>query len=1162
MKLTKIKLAGFKSFVDPTTIDIVGNIVAIVGPNGCGKSNIIDAIRWVLGESSAKQLRGSSMQDVIFNGSESRSSVSRVSVELIFDNSLQKPNSIWSSYDEISIKRILTRQSESTYYINNQIVRKKDITELFLGTGLSAKGYAVIEQGMISRIIESKPEELRYYLEEVAGVSKYRERRKDTVSKLEETRTNILRLKDIHLTIIKQIEELKEQASVAKLYLELKQKSDGLQINLYYTQLEITKNKIDELNNNINSYQSQYQDNNQYLIQLNEELVNFNEQRCQLDNELHIVTDNFNDLRALIAKLEERYKNIIDNEAKQQLDIKEHRDKIDNLLLDINKLNQEHNNCTDILNNNKNLLNNIDIELEQQYLTLDDLTIDYDKISNDKHNINNKINEMKQQQILLAKTLELKNNNLTKIDKNITVHNDNSQIIDIDSINNQLINSQNQLLILNNTLSDIKIGIENKKNQLARLIQQKKKLLGELNQVKIDKSSIKTKIVMFNELLVKHSKNQIQLSDYIDNVQDSKVLWQNITVTTGYELASQLVLDELMKAIYINSVKTLKKIPTNSLTLWLNNQLNSQSSTVILKSNSLANYIKINSSEFYNLYNLLNKYIVCDDINQALLILNDLPDAEYIITKDGIILSHDYIKFGTNITKDNILEYQNKLALLEVEYNNYKIIEQKTEQELKILEQEFDQSELELNSQIELQNNLKHDIYTHNLDNTKLEQQILQNDKYNHFINNELKKLTEDKLSIELEIEQLNNQAFDCDESLCQLFEQDSIINVKYQNIKQQHEDSSFKCKNLESKTDNTKHQIKINEQRLDNIKELLEKNNQQMLSHQTSLDKLKTTVNENNIDNQLKELELNRQNAIIIVDKINLVQAQIKQIDESIRAKQKDINQIQHLQQKITDEINLENLNIEKQKLYLQNYQTRLQEFNLVLSSQNRILELDIEHTEIQITKYKEQIEQLGLVNLKAVEDLNNLELKYLQMSNQLNDMEEAIQKLELVLKQIDVESSKLLKDTFIRVNNAFINYFKLLFGGGSCYLELTNSDILTAGINIFANPLGKKNSLIHLLSGGEKALTAMSLIFAFFSLNPAPFCLLDEVDAPLDDVNTLKLCNLIKELASSTQFIYISHNKLTMELATQMIGVTMQEKGISIIVNVSIKDVKVYAS
>lgn len=1158
MKLIKIKLAGFKSFVDPTVIEINGNLVGVVGPNGCGKSNVMDAIRWVLGETSAKQLRGSSMQDVIFNGSQHRKPVSRASVELIFDNSLQKFNNIWSNYNEISIKRLLTRNSESLYFINNQVVRKKDVTDLFLGTGLSSKGYAVIEQGMISRIIESKPEDLRFYLEEVAGVSKYKERRKETLTKLDETKLNILRLKDIYFSVSNQIFDLEEQAKIANLYLDLKNKCDSLQINVLLIKIENAKDNIEDILSNIDMYTKQYDENTNILLNLNDKILVSNQEKLQLDSILKNVMEEFNNLRTIVAKLEERYRNVLNTKEKHETDIKEQMEKINLLTDEVIKLTMEEEQYIDMIKNIKDDMITSEIKLEEQNIIYDNISEKYNSINQKSIVIDENINQLKQKQLLLLKTLELKNNQLERIKESLNSHATKVDVTDhIKEITIKLSNIKIKQEELEKNKLIVNQSIDQHKSELHVFEENRNKFLSNLNQVKINKSSIKAKIITINELLLKSSKSGIQLSDYIEDIDNSKILWQNIVVESGYELCFKAVLGDLIKSTYIDSIKSLKKIPNNGLFLWLNNATKSEK----INENTLANYVKIKAKEFDNLHNILNKYIVCEGIKQALELLGKISKDQYIVMKDGSILSKDYIIFGINEVKDNILEYQNKLNLLESEYNSQIILENQLQASINELDKQYKDKDNLLVKALEHQELLKTNINEINLNSAKLEQELLQNNKYKDFIVNEIEKLKDDKSVIDIELDSLNLELANNEDDLEQLLAQKLQVTEEYQNIKNYYEESRDKSKQLESHINNLNNSIKITEQKLASIKQLLIKNQEQINSYEMYLVKLKDRIENHESDSELEKLEDYKQDGLVLIDKINELNNKMKKVVEEIQTHQKQVNQINNSQQKLYADINMLKLNQEKEKIHIETYQENLKGFNIKIS-ENRLLELDIKEADVEIESYKKQIEQLGLVNLKAIEDLKILQLKEADMQHQIGDMESSIEKLELVLKQIDNETRKLLKDTFVRVNEAFITYFKVLFGGGSCYLELTDSDILNAGINIFANPLGKKNSLIYLLSGGEKALTAMSLIFAFFSLNPAPFCLLDEVDAPLDDVNTLKLCNLVKELAINTQFIYISHNRLAMEMAEQMIGVTMQEKGVSIIVNVSIKDASVYVS
>lgn len=1151
MKLTQIKLAGFKSFASPTTLDIQGKLVGIVGPNGCGKSNVIDAVRWVLGESSAKQLRGESMQDVIFNGSLKRKPVSRASVELVFDNSHNILSGLWNNYNEIAIKRLLSRSGESVYYINNQVVRRRDITELFLGTGVGTKGYAVIEQGMISRIIEAKPEELRIYLEEAAGVSKYREKRKETVNRLQDTKANLVRLEDIQSELIKQIESLTEQAQIAKYYQSLHEDLKHKQLLQVLIKMTKADGALAEINTNIERLELELAETVNKIEIIEDELRNKSEVKIERESELLQLTNQFNNLRTNLARLEERKRH--DLELKERLikerhALNEQLGGIDTHISELKEMvleSQEQVSANLLLIEEKQFIKE---EQSTQFATIED---DYHTALDVVGNFNAELNQSKHQLDLLNNTLLHKKNqfnNLTGRLKKLE-HATGSNILDF---------NQNYFA-LKDEVAEIAIELESlvvKKTNLTEQINAQDNIksdnLNQIHQAKNSLASINAKIHTLGDLIKRSSLANDDI-DILVNKLDLAPLWESLTVAPGYELAVGVALQNIVNAIAVDDLLQIKRVPEQKIALWLNNN-----TEVVAKDNTLAKFVKIQDSKLNALNSILNQYQVFASFAE---VINNWDKSSKAVTLDGHLIELEYIVFNANNGQSHILEHKNQLETLSQE----RLL---IEERLLVLEQTHQDtlgSLHNLNAELtiiednyKLKFKLQHDLA---LEFTKQEQIYVQTKAHQErvsqeitLLNQEIEYISDELSEIELKVEEAQLKIDKLNESKggaeLHKVERETAFNL---------------AKNSLSDIDNQINQLIIDNQLLkqkeQNLSGLVEdklhqvEQIKQRLFGVTDEEQNRSRVNNNEEELQLLQEQIGEL-ALLLEEqnnKIGEINALISQIKNNLTA---TITQ----KEQQYDKLNQLRLKQQEQNLFLHNHQETL--VGLELSEDADVSEilsnnkLNLNELQNGIHQIQEQISALGLVNLKAIEELELATNKNNDLLAQVRDLFEAIETLENAITQIDGETRKLLEATYTKVGESFNVYFKTLFGGGSAKLELTEKDILRAGLNIFAEPPGKKNSSIHLLSGGEKALTAMSLVFAFFNLNPAPFCLLDEVDAPLDDANTARFCNLVKELADKTQFVYISHNRLTMEIADQLVGVTMQEKGVSTTVSVTLVD------
>lgn len=1144
MKLQQIKLSGFKSFVDSTAIEVHGQLVGIVGPNGCGKSNVIDAVRWVLGESSAKQLRGDSMLDVIFNGSIKRKAVSRATVELIFDNSAKSLYGLWNTYDEISIKRLISRQGESNYYINNQQVRRKDINELFLGTGVGTKGYAVIEQGMISRIIESKPEDMRLYIEEAAGVSKYREKRKETLQRLSDTAENLQRLEDIHSEIIKQLSTLKEQAQVAELHQRLNQELSTKQTLVMAIKVHDANKILAEANQFIQHCEDELRVLGYQLEEVNQNLTVEQDKKVIQEQRLQDLMQQFNELRTALARVEERYKHYSDLLKRFENESTDLAAKEQEIKQEIEELAIQSENIAEKIADNQFEISEQTLCREEQQQLVETQQEKYNQIAEQVSNRQSGSAKLKHELDLLENNLRHKQQQKTNQSTRLARLREEGNTLDFDQ-NYHFIKEEIELVaedLLTNESS-----LEQKNQQAEQYKQQFESLQRELNQQQQLLAGSNARIATLNSLLT--NKNDADNSDALFTKVVSE-LWQALEVEAGYEQVLEVALGNLLQSKVLADLNELNTTPKQALNIWLSN-----TQAITVQAGSLSERLKLRDENLQGVYGYLNNYYLLDNVEQH----KQLAPGQYGVTRDGHLASCDFIRYHANSDGHSLLQYQQQFQQEELE-----------QQRLSDL---ADELQVKLTAQQQLQQQLHNDIVSldakhkrllvkkHDLqlEFTKQEQIYLQNKRHQERVAQESELLTHEISHLDMEIQELELQL----EDKHLAHEELDLAAQDIEMERLEHETALQLAKNKLQDLDN-----KINRYIIDNQLLQQQKLNAQNLSEEKKLylaaaaQKLAELSQERqsfNSNDQAQEIMQLQQQIAEIAAQMQETQQGLDQLSNKIIGLKNQASSLNSNYQRNLEKINQTKFKQQEQQILLSTYQENLAKLELTIPELEEMLtqnQQSLGALSSACRELEQQIAALGLVNLKAIEDLTNASTKEQELLSQIEDLQTATATLKDAIEHIDGETRTLLQTTFDKLNQAIVVYFRTLFGGGDARLALTDKDILIAGVQIFAEPPGKKNSTIHLLSGGEKALAAMSFIFALFSLNPAPFCLLDEVDAPLDDANTQRFCNLVQELSSKTQFVYISHNRLAMEMADQLVGVTMQEKGVSTVVSVSLID------
>ncbi len=1164
--LKNIKLAGFKSFVDPTVVSFPGNLTAVVGPNGCGKSNIIDAVRWVMGESSAKQLRGEGMTDVIFNGSTARKPIGQASVELLFDNPNGALGGEYAQYPEIAIKRLVTREGQSTYFLNNVRCRRRDVVDIFLGTGMGPRSYAIIEQGMISRLIEAKPEELRVYLEEAAGISKYKERRRETENRIRHTRENLDRLNDLREELAKQLERLERQSANAKRYQEFKSEEDALRAQLFTRRLmrltaeeaqlstairelevslesqmaslrevekllEIEQDHHSTKSDALNETQATYYTAGGEVTRIEQAIMYQKERRLQWQD----------DLEATQSSLQEMLQHQQQDNARIQWLTAE--------LAEVASPLAEHSGAAEIAAQH----------LGQAEQAFDDWQQQWDSF-NQLAALSMKEAEVEQTRIRHLETQQQSSRN--RIER---LEADNNRLREQNSNGgNPNALAEAQIHTLEQQKQSLETAKTEQQNELSQLRVERQTKTGELDALKTELRKGQGQLQSLQTLQqaglgLDNSKTVDWLKE--QGFADKARLAQVLRIAAGYETALEAVLGEQLQAVCLEDIAALHEavenntLPSNLQLLYPPQAVSAANASVTQP--SLASLLQ-SGQEWAHL--LQNIYVVAD-VREGLALIKNTAKENSFITQEGILISH----YGISVPKasnneEGILKREGQIDALQIRLQEIELriaaldedinAVQAKRQQHQATQEESQRTIQQLGQQIaEARASLR--IEQNRIE--QLKQRVAQNEK--------------DKLDEKARLESFAGdltaarhqwqQAMSAMES--QASTRQTLLTHK-ETLQQQVQQARVDAK----ATHDTMQSLRIQEQSLKselNAKtEHLQRAAQQLKSTEEKHSELQHSLSTSEMP--LEDLQQELQDALaarVEADKaLQITRAQL----EAVEFKMRELTQNRHtIEDKLESIRNqLEKSRLEKQTVFvrLQTLQEQIEAH--VISVEATQAMLDPEMTELlleeALQKVLDRISRLGAINLAAIEEYQSESERKLYLDRQNDDLVEALTILEEAIQKIDHETKALFTNTFDQVNGHLQQLFPKIFGGGECYLEATGEELLDMGVTIMARPPGKRNATIHLLSGGEKALTAIALVFSIFRLNPAPFCMLDEVDAPLDDNNVFRYCNLVKEMSKELQFIYISHNKLAMEMAESLIGVTMKEPGVSRLVSVDMEE------
>jgi chromosome segregation protein len=1165
LRLKQINLAGFKSFVDPTHIPVPGQLVGIVGPNGCGKSNVIDAVRWVLGETSARHLRGDTMQDILFNGSGQRQPVNRASVELLFDNSLGRAGGQWSSYAEISVKRVFQRDGEATnYYINNVHVRRRDVADIFLGTGLGSRAYAIIEQGMISRVIEAKPEELRIFLEEAAGVSKYRERRRETEHRLRDTRENLLRVDDVLTELVKQLEHLQAQAEVATRYHELQARLRAAQNGLALlrkreagAQRARHAREIEQLGLELEAETARLRD-------AEKRLEDMRTQHFQSSNAVHAAQGAFYEANAETSRLEQEIAHVRENRARIERELAELNAEIER---DRGQLAAAQSSLGEWVGERSRA----HARAAECDAALGAETAKLPVAEEAFKATRNRYDELQRAVALVEQALEVEQ----------TKHAHARQTLEQLASRAQRLGEERSALqpADDSRLSALRKDIASHEAELDRMgsdVAALETALPQADQTTRERDvaaetggtrfagleARRQALVQLQERLVRGTNNEGWLEAH--GLKAASRLWQGIRIEAGWEDALEAVLRERLNAIALDRLDEaggwFGQPPPGRVTVFAPAGESAAPGSPLTGYEPLRRHVSCSDPRHeVVLADWLHQVYVVEDAAAGQAGRARLPAGGMLVTREGHVFTRHSVSFHAPDSElHGVVSRQREIEKLEEAIATARSERDAAREAAAAAERVLIEQRARLDELRETINERQRQHHALQLEAIRLDELDTRIRERGGQVAAEL-----GEIEAQAEATRMGEQAAerrigelraDVDQQRTQVTlaadlyrRAENVLDMQRaacQRVRDEAQQAAFHKLSCDSK---------INE--IDNSIKTLSEDSQRRSTALAARQKELAGYDETLLQGRLQQalaVSAEREQALARVrDALESMEGALRAVDEERHGCEQ---KLEPLRGRIADM----RLKEQEARLNEEQHAQKLVEAGANEEEVAQQLEKGARPGALQgeINRLAEEITVLGAVNLAALEELHTARERKEYLDAQSRDLNEAMATLEDAIRRIDRETRERLQHTFDEVNRHLGQMFPALFGGGQARLMLTGEEILDAGIEMLAQPPGKKNSTIHLLSGGEKALTALALVFSIFQLNPAPFCLLDEVDAPLDDHNTGRFCELVKKMSQQSQFLFISHNKITMEIAEQLLGITMQEAGVSRVVAVDIDE------
>ncbi len=1159
MRLNSIKLSGFKSFVEPTNFMLPGQLVGVVGPNGCGKSNIMDAVRWVLGESRASELRGESMQDVIFNGTTTRKPASRASVELVFDNADHRAGGQWSQFGEIAVRRVLTRDGTSSYFINAQPVRRRDVQDVFLGTGLGPRAYAIIGQGTISRIIESKPEELRLFLEEAAGVSKYKERRRETENRLADTRENLTRVEDILRELNANLEKLEKQAEVAQRYNSLMADATRKQQQLWFlrrAESETDQARVQaEAQGAVLALESRVAD----LRQIEAALETVRQAHYAAGDQVNQAQGLLYEASTEVGRLEAEIRFVVEGRQRVEQRLQTLADQA------LQWATRRESAETELVGLDDQALTGAEqsellaAQVEDQAGQLPELEDAFRLAQRSANDQRASVAQVQQQiQVLAAEQRNIEEqarqlgSRLERLqaDRNALAAPDESRLRHLED---QLAQASDAATLAQSSLQELQ-------DALPELETQRRRQQQDVNDTSARQAELSARLEALKALQQKvRTDGRLQPWLLRHGLEHLQGLWSRIHVEPGWESALEAALRERLGALEVSRLDLVRAFagdaPPTKLAFFSPPLAAGPELAAPLP--RLADMLRLHDAgQRAVLTDWLRGCYTATSLEEALARRIQLAPGELIFVKAGHAVGlHSVSFYAPDSEQAGLLARAQEIDNLDKQLRAQTLITDETRAALVRAEAAYadaSQRLLVLRREASEGQSRAHDLQVETLRLTQLADQArarsaqIASDRAE--VDASLDELQERRVTAEARFDELDMQLADTQERHAQLDERVLVAERRLAESREQQrslerraQEAAFAQRSLDARRAELSRAIETAAQQADSVRAEVQR-------AQDELIRLSDAAAQGGLQNALA-VKVDREQAL------GARRSEYDDLTARLRASDERRMQLERELEPLRQRITEFQLREQAARLGFEQYAQLLAEAQADLLALKASVEagpVRLTGLQPEIDRLNREIATLGAVNLAALDELGVARERKQFLDAQSADLVEAMTTLEDAIRKIDGETRELLSGTFNTVNEHFGKMFPELFGGGNARLVITGDEILDSGVQVIAQPPGKKNQTIHLLSGGEKALTAIALVFAIFQLNPAPFCLLDEVDAPLDDANTERYARLVTSMSRETQFLFISHNKIAMEMAEQLIGVTMQEQGVSRIVAV----------
>ena len=1173
MYLKRLELQGFKSFADKTVLELMPGITTVIGPNGSGKSNISDAIRWVLGEQSMKSLRGTKSLDIIFAGTQNRKSLGFAEASLVFDNS---DGTLPIEYTEVTVTRKIYRSGETGYFINKVPCRLKDVLELFMDTGIGKDGYSIIGQGKIDEILSNKSEDRRHIFEEAAGIVKYRTRKEESEKKLEHTKLNLLRINDILSEIEGNLEPLQMQADKAKKYLNLREELKSIEIGLFVYNIEKYKKDLEELVQAIEVMQNQ----------ANEE-----------DEKLEKIKALKEELKTSIDSITEEIENMSNIGFESQKQIEQLNSDINVAKTRISNNNENSQRYSKEIEEQNNHIKELNEEIEQKEAKKDNLKQNKEKFEKELNEKQAELDKLTQK--LSSKELEIEGYKQTveqNTDKKYELQSEmNAQNINYQNYEKRQAQIKQEMQVTISELDSTRLNkediakqfneIENKKNKAQKSLDDVAKQRQEANQkIKSFESNIN---ILSSDMRVKESRlkflieTEKEKEGYIksvksllqdcENVKDlgkgmHGVLANIIEVPDELETAIEMCLGASLQNIVTETEEDAKKLvehlrknnlgrasflPISSVKGKKLDKIKGQDKGVIGIASDL---VKYNPKYEQIILNLLGRTVIVDNMETAIKIAKQNGYTFRIVTTDGDLINPSGAITGGSVAKKtvNILGRGKEIEKLEKEINNLK-------QKIEKLQRDKKNYEESIEGILELSTNLEKELQEIDITYATEKQKVISIDENIEKLQKRLTRLKEEQSSLEKQKEEAVSTKGNIQVEINKIAEQNQELSKIITEFAELNKDDQKYIDDLNFDITNLKISVSSFDESESSIQEIQERINQELENSKQSIENKKTQIEQIKLDNE--NLEKSIQETLQKIEEVKAnVQNSSSKIEELKQERTLKNEKLSKQENEITDKFKviedlkgqLVKLDVKKTKIEEDIngiYNKMWEEYELTPNNVGEYQKPEnVQLTQRRVNVLRTEIKELGSVNVDSIEEYKNLKDRYDFMSEQRLDLENTMSKLRNVISEMTQIMKEQFKEKFKVINKNFGEVFAELFGGGKAELILEDeNNILECGIEINVQPPGKKLQNMMLLSGGEKAFTAIALLFAILKINPAPFCVLDEIEAALDDVNVFRYAEYLKKFTEHTQFLVITHRKGTMEAADTVYGVTMEESGIS---------------